>query len=64
MRYLIIAITFEPKVADPYHLGDSWSVYQDLCTKICVSVFGTEPSIKMMIKIIDIGEEKIQLPGF
>ena len=25
-----IAITFEPKVVDPYNLGDSWSVDQDL----------------------------------
>jgi len=27
---IINAITFEPKVIDPYNLADSWSGYQDL----------------------------------
>ena len=27
---LKITLTFEPKVVDPYNLGDSWSVDRDL----------------------------------
>ena len=39
---LEIAITFEPKVVDPYNLGDSWSVDQYLSSGKSVPFFRGE----------------------
>ena len=33
-----IAITFEPKVVDPYNHGDSWLVEQDLSSSKVIGV--------------------------